>query len=78
MPKRREGSSPFERTILSFSDLRILLVKVTPKVTPFSLMFPNVSGVFWCLDYFIVPNVIFQHWRGETPETGCLSNYDPL
>ena len=46
MPKRREGSSPFERTILSFNDLHFLGVKVTSKVTPFSLMFINVRDVF--------------------------------
>ena len=46
VPKRREGSSPFERTILSFNDLGFLRVKVTPKVTPFSLMFIDVRGVY--------------------------------
>ena len=33
---------------------------------------------FGVWDYVMVPYVIIQYWRGETPETGCLSNYDPL
>jgi hypothetical protein len=46
VPKRREGSSPFERTILSFNDLGFYGVKVTPKVTPFSLMSIDARDVF--------------------------------
>ena len=46
MPKRREGSSPFERTILSFNDLGFQGIKVRSKVTPFSLTFINVRGVY--------------------------------
>ena len=40
------GSSPVGHPIFSVNDLRLQQVKVTPKVTPFSLMFINVSDVF--------------------------------
>ena len=46
VPKRREGSSPFERTISSFNDLGFLGGKVTSKVTPFSLTFIDVRDVY--------------------------------
>ncbi len=38
-----------------------------------------MSGVFISVrNVVIVPHLYIQHWRGGSPETGYLRNYDPL
>ena len=72
MLKRRKGSSPFERTILSFNDLGFQGVKVTPFST-MSGMFISVSEDVTYL--FIISQVRSKH---PTPEMDLIHDYDLL
>jgi len=74
--KRRKGSSPFERTILSFNDLGFQGGKVTPKVTPFSTMSGMFISVSEDVTYlFIISQVRSKH---PTPEMDLIHDYDLL
>ena len=76
MLKRRKGSSPFERTILSFNDLGFKGVKVTPKVTQFSTM----SGMFISVSEDVIYLLIISQVRSKhpTPEMDLIHDFDLL